>query len=1533
MEEGMRTQITVSKIALIGLLLITSCQSPTGPESSSNLKASYISGKVVDSTNTTVAGAIVLDCGSLALKDTTKSDGSFLLRFNSASSYSAILIAQASGYLNSDTVFVSATPGDTTTTALRLHAATSSHIQGKTRPGSIVLSTVDNAKLALHGTGQNESSLMTFLVSDSLRNPVAGATVKFSVSPIYVDGGSVLPSTAVTDAYGKVSTIYSSGTKSGVFTITASTNNDSLKGSTTIIVNTGLPAFMSLSLKPFNVAGLLYDNLTASIMAILTDRYGNPVPNYPVNFSSTGGTIQTSNYTESIPFTDQKGIVTVSLMSSNDRRPFFGRDTVYAQTVGDTSYRKSDSVIVRSVPVVFSGSTRIIITTPSPLTVLDSDVVAFNYRVQDLNGNPLIGGSEYIVSVTDLNGKSISGISLIGEADVKMSDTQDTSRTSFTAYIIKTSRSSQGGPALFTVTVKSDPSIYGNGSGSSSIPGYINSTSPSSSGGGTTIFGGTPNSLELSGSSTRSVAVNESNNDPTATTALSYTVKDSLGNIITNYTGSGIPRVKVGFSLVPAGGLGGGESLTPAIDSASDGGVVNTVIHAGTKSGIVRVAATLLGTSRPPAYVDVTISGGYPDSNNISLNLSQTNFPPSGGSGAVSVQMNDQYNNPARTGTPVYFTMTGTGGISGNVQTNSSGQTSAAFTAKGSLGNGHVTMTTYGRDSIYIVKRVPFILSGTPIVSVASTNLGTIAAGSSLVVNYKVADVNGNPLASGSTISVTIGGTDGAEAQLTGNTSVTTTDTRDTNTTKYQFTVANNVPQGGTGGSFTVTITVSGSNGTTTQILTGILSSPSGIITAPTKINTVSPLNATIIAAKGTGGVNTASFTFQAVDAGGHAIGLTQSDTMFFSLSDTAGGAYLIPTWAMTDANGQASTKLYAGTKYTNPTITARLKTISTSSLPVRISGPSLTNFNVTISANNLPGLSQIGTVVGTLNAQLGDTSGNPVLAGTIVNFSSTGGSVTGSAVTDGNGSTTVNLYGGSTPNEPTLGGLGWGYITATTQGDNGTILQKKIPFLFSGQPNIQITNVPNDTVIILDGQQNQPLIVTVKDQYGHPLASANTVAASISNNPGSVAITPGSITTPLTQDTGLTQYQFKISDNITGDNLSGWFTIVVAVSGPNGTASHSIHARLLAKQAIIVPPSNTALLIKPVTGQSVSNDIYLTGISVSRSTAITYQIYDAGGNPLDDSRHVTVKFSMLFYGCETTGNPPTIVPDTAITNGNGQVTAMIAGDPKFGQAGHATLIARAYYTKGGIIDSTEDREVAITVHGGVPDQHRFNLGVSQINFPGLDMMNITNDVSVHLFDKCGNPVAPNTAVSFKTSHGGIGTGKSGSSTGVTDIDGNITQPLWSGKPYPEGADSLSIGKAWSYVKAWTGSEAAPEVVDSVRVLWTGRPIITILSGPGSSFNDTTGSVGPWFINVSDRFGNPLSAGTSISVDAGQAEVSGNVPMTMPDTWSKGSGSTDYVFAISKPASVTTKIKVVVTVTVVHPIYGSYKVVIANGTM
>jgi len=137
--------------------------------------------------------------------------------------------------------------------------------------------------------------------------------------------------------------------------------------------------------------------------------------------------------------------------------------------------------------------------------------------------------------------------------------------------------------------------------------------------------------------------------------------------------------------------------------------------------------------------------------------------------------------------------------------------------------------------------------------------------------------------------------------------------------------------------------------------------------------------------------------------------------------------------------------------------------------------------------------------------------------------------------------------------------------------------------------------------------------------------------------------------------------------------------------------------------------------------------------------------------------------------------------------------------------------------------------------------------------------------------------------------------------------------------------------------------EAGQDIWDSVRVLWTGSPVSPFnwaFSGPDPFAVPHAGSAGPWTFQIRDAWGNPLSAGTTISVSALGTIVTMD-PVTLPDTQAGANGApaggiTNFsvmIFDTHKAADTPEPKSTILTVKVVHPIYGQFSFVIASGTI
>jgi hypothetical protein len=405
----------------------------------------------------------------------------------------------------------------------------------------------------------------------------------------------------------------------------------------------------------------------------------------------------------------------------------------------------------------------------------------------------------------------------------------------------------------------------------------------------------------------------------------------------------------------------------------------------------------------------------------------------------------------------------------------------------------------------------------------------------------------------------------------------------------------------------------------------------------------------------------------------------------------------------------------------------------------------------------------------------------------------------------------------------------------------------------------------------------------------------------------------------------GAFRMNFQLTANYTTSfivRLSGYFADTVTVTvQPGDDLQLTIHLRRDIASPIIPNTDNYPAKIKFIS--TSANDIFVAGVGSIENATLVYEVQDSLGFPIRPSRRAVAHYSLKFFPNTFTnvGTPPQILPDTAITDDEGKIKVNIVSGT---QAGVAQVIVTVDLGSGLFLTSLP---VKISVHAGFPDQRHFTIAMGQFNFPGLDYNYVKDVMTVLVADKYSNPVAKGTAVYFNTSHGAVTTGYN-----LTNDEGFVDQTLFSANPRPEYIDTLNTGPGWTYVYARTLGEGNSVIIDSALVLWTGAPIVTVLSSP-TPFADSGGS-GPWTIRVWDRYRHPMSSGTVISVGAGEAVVTGDVPTTMPDAFFPGPGITDFTFSLSKPEGTIKSLKVSVSVVVNHPVAAySLKVTIASGVL
>jgi hypothetical protein len=204
---------------------------------------------------------------------------------------------------------------------------------------------------------------------------------------------------------------------------------------------------------------------------------------------------------------------------------------------------------------------------------------------------------------------------------------------------------------------------------------------------------------------------------------------------------------------------------------------------------------------------------------------------------------------------------------------------------------------------------------------------------------------------------------------------------------------------------------------TITATITGTTLSSTGVVTsAPPAVGSIQFVSArpASIALRGTGGVGrqeTSLVTFRVVDVAGNPVG---GRVVNFALNTNAGGLAIVPSGATSDAAGLVVTTVSAGSVSTPVRVTASTisggQTLSTQSdqLSVSTGVPAQGGFSLSVSTLNIEGGDRDG-VTTQVTARLADRFSNPVPDGTVVNFTSAGGSI-GSTCTTKDGACASTL-------------------------------------------------------------------------------------------------------------------------------------------------------------------------------------------------------------------------------------------------------------------------------------------------------------------------------------------------------------------------------------------------------------------------------------------------------------------------------------------------------------------------------------------
>ena len=654
---------------------------------------------------------------------------------------------------------------------------------------------------------------------------------------------------------------------------------------------------------------------------------------------------------------------------------------------------------------------------------------------------------------------------------------------------------------------------------------------------------GGPASIELLNVSHETIVVRESGGPEQA--EFNFAVTDSSGNRITIDH-----EAEMHFRL--GSSPGDEESLSPEEQMLDENGEAATTLTSGYSSGTVQVVAEIerddfTVKSEP---ISVAIHDGLPEVGHFTINATPRNISYAGESTSdIEVQLGDEFGNPVREGTTVYFSTDG-GVIEGSDQTDGSGIASTTLSAVRPIpddGIATVTASTATKDNESLEEQITVMFSGEPVIDVDPQ--------SDTSFNYTVSDANDNPLEEGTQISVSA---DNGNVELSGNVDVTIDDTMQSGdgTTQFSFEVK---PAGEEPvvGRVPLSIEVEGPNGTATKYFeTDPSFNSSG---PPASIELLNASHESIVV-KGSGDTEQAQFEFAVTDSEGRRVTPDHEAEINFSLGSAPGGGENIsPQSTQLDDQGEATATLTSGTVSGNVQVVAEVDhdggTVRSEPIKIAIHGglPNSDHFTIQREPYNVTYVVPDENPAD-ISVVLGDQYSNPVQPGTSVYFSSTGGVIEGSANTDDQGRAGVQLA----PTNP-VPDDGIATVTAQTATHNNQTLEREINVIFSGAPQIEVS--PES--FFIENLSDQTFEYTVSDANGHPMVNGTQISVEVEGEDieviGDVDVTIDAADVESRQ--GLTDFSF----NVAGTNeepLDRPVFITIEVDGPNGKKTKRIEGR-----------------------------------------------------------------------------------------------------------------------------------------------------------------------------------------------------------------------------------------------------------------------------------------------------------------------------------------------------------------------------------
>ena len=1238
-------------------------------------------------------------------------------------------------------------------------------------------------------------------------------------------GGSVNPTSAVSDATGHAQTTMTLGTALGAATFSASATG--LTGVSAVEAGTPGAAANVVKLSGDVQSAVVGTAVANPLVAKVTDSFGNAVAGATVTWTVTagGGTVSAGSNT-----TAADGSASVNLTLGTAA----GANTVKASITGGAN-------AVFTATGTAGAAAQIALNAGNSQTVNAGTAVGTppSVIVKDANGNPVSGVS--VTFAVASGGGSITGAAPTTNASgIATVGSWTLGATAGTNTLTATAAGLTGSPVTFTATgtVGSATQIALNaGNNQAASVGTAVATLPSVivkdaagnpvsgvsvtfavAGGGGSITGAatttnasgiatvgswtlgalagantlTATSAGLTGSPVTftatgtvgvptQIAINAGNNQTAAVgspvaTLPSVIVKDAGGNPVSG--------VSVTFAVA-----GGGGSITGTAATTNASGIATVGSWTlGTTVGVNTLTATAVGLAGSPVTFSATGTIGGATQMAINAGGSQTATAGAAVGTLPSVIVKDAGGNPV-SGVTVTFAVAGGGGsITGATPTtNASGiATVGSWTLGTTAGANTLTATSLGLAGSPVTFSATGTAGAAAQIAVSAGNGQTATAGTTVPTppSVVVEDVNGNPV-SGVSVRFAVAGGSGSINGATPSTSAsgiaavgswTLSTTAGTNTLTATATGLTGSP---------VTFTATGTAGVATQI--AINAGNNQTATAGTAV-LVAP--SVIVRDVNGNAVSGVSVTFAVATGGGSITGSTTTTNV--------SGIATLGSWTLGATPGAN-------------TLTATSTGLTGSPVTFSATGTVGVATQIAINAGNSQSATA-GTAVTTAPSVIvKDANGNPV-SGVSVTFAvaTGGGSITGAAPT-------TNASGVATIGSWTLGTTaGSNTLTATSAGLTGSPVTFTATGTVGAAEQIAVNAGNNQTVTVGTAVPTQPSVI-VKDVNGNPVSGVSVTFA--------VATGGGSITgaTPTTNASGVATIGSWTLGTAAGAN-----TLTAASAGLTGSP-------------VTFAATGTASGASTIT--KVSGDAQTGTVATALGNAFVVKVADGFGN--------AIQGATVSWGVTTGSGSLSQTSNSTAFDGTASVTLTL------GSTAGANSVTASMVGGANVVFNA-------TGLAGAATQIAVNAGNSQSATAGTA---VTTAPSAVVKDANGNPVS-GVSVTFAVATGG---GSITGATPTTNASGIATVGSWT-LGTTAGANSLtatSIGLTGSPVTfSATGTAGAAT---------------QIAINAGNSQSATAGAAvsTPPSVIVKDANGNPVSGvGVTFAAATGGGTVTGATPTT-----------------------------------------------------